>query len=71
MPTLQVRKIYRSSNSSCAVTLPSGWLRYLGLRPGDEVEIISNHILKIRPKRKGALRINPNLRGRGNRHASV
>jgi AbrB family looped-hinge helix DNA binding protein len=52
MPTLQVRRIYQSGKSSCAVTLPSGWLRYLGLRPGDEVEVIANGEITIRPRQK-------------------
>ena len=52
MPTLQVRRIYQSGKSSCAVTLPLGWLRYLGLKPGDEVELIANREITIRPRPK-------------------
>lgn len=52
MPNLQIRRIYKSSKTSCAITLPSGWMRYFKLQPGDEVEVISNGTLKIRPLRR-------------------
>jgi len=52
MPTLQIRKIYQSSRTSCAVTLPLEWLRFLGLRAGDEVEMMVDGDLTIRPRQR-------------------
>jgi|GEM_PF-5968914 len=37
MPLVKERRIYRSSKSSLAVTLPSGWVRGHGLKAGDKV----------------------------------
>ena len=54
MPILEERMIYKVGKSSLAITLPRGWLRYLGLQPGDKVEIEVNGELTIRPlKRQG------------------
>ena len=50
MPLLETRKIYAAGNS-LAVTLPRGWLRYFGIKAGDEVEVIANGNLVIRPIR--------------------
>ncbi len=52
MPIIEERRIYRSSKSSCAITLPRGWLRYFRLEAGDKVEIEANGELIIRPIRK-------------------
>jgi antitoxin component of MazEF toxin-antitoxin module len=51
MPLLENRKIY-AAGRSLAITLPRGWLRYLGLKAGDEVEIVANGNLVIRPVQK-------------------
>jgi bifunctional DNA-binding transcriptional regulator/antitoxin component of YhaV-PrlF toxin-antitoxin module len=48
MPQLERRRIY-AAGRSLAVTLPQGWLRYLGIKAGDEVEIVTNGDLVIRP----------------------
>ncbi|MBI2849780.1 MAG: AbrB/MazE/SpoVT family DNA-binding domain-containing protein [Chloroflexi bacterium] len=46
------RTIFRSGEAAIAVTLPIGWIRYAGLKPGDKVEIVINdNDLVIRPKK--------------------
>jgi AbrB family looped-hinge helix DNA binding protein len=47
------RVIFRIGEGAVAVTLPIGWTRYAGLKPGDKVEVIINddHLL-IRPKKE-------------------
>lgn len=49
MPILEERMIYRVGKSSLAITLPRGWLKYFGLKPGDKVEITANGELTIHP----------------------
>jgi AbrB family looped-hinge helix DNA binding protein len=49
---IEERTISKVGGTSLMVTLPKGWLRYMGLKPGDKVEIISNGEITIRPKRK-------------------
>jgi antitoxin component of MazEF toxin-antitoxin module len=48
MPSLENRKIY-AAGRSLAITLPKGWLSYFGLKAGDEVQIVANGELVIRP----------------------
>jgi bifunctional DNA-binding transcriptional regulator/antitoxin component of YhaV-PrlF toxin-antitoxin module len=48
MPSLERRKIH-AAGSSLAITLPPGWLRYFGLKAGDELEILADGDLVIRP----------------------
>jgi len=48
MPLLEKRRIY-AAGGSLAVTLPKGWLKYFGIKAGDEVEIVANDNLVIRP----------------------
>ena len=48
MPLLENRRIY-AAGKSLAVTLPKGWLRYFGIKAGDEVEIVANGDLIIHP----------------------
>lgn len=48
MPQLERRRVY-AAGRSFAITLPQGWLRYFGIKPGDEVEVVSNGNLVIRP----------------------
>lgn len=55
MPIIEERRIYQSSKSSFAITLPRGWLRYLKLKAGDKVEVEANGELIIRPIRKAKL----------------
>jgi AbrB family looped-hinge helix DNA binding protein len=49
VPSLYTRKIIDMRQGSCVITLPKAWLRYFGLKPGDEVEVITNGELTIRP----------------------
>ncbi len=49
---IEERIITRVGGSSLMVTLPKGWLRYMGIQPGDTVEVITNGEVIIRPKRK-------------------
>jgi antitoxin component of MazEF toxin-antitoxin module len=51
MPSLEIRKIH-CTGGSLAITLPPGWLRYFKLMAGDEVEVIANGELTIRPIKK-------------------
>lgn len=43
------RKILRAGKISLAVTLPKGWVDYYELKPGDEVDIISDGSIVIKP----------------------
>lgn len=47
MPSLDRRKV-RLAGKSLSVTLPAGWCRFFGLKPGDEVEIITDGDVVIR-----------------------
>ena len=49
MPLLETRRIY-ATGRSLAITLPRGRLAYVGLKAGDEVEIVANGKLTINPK---------------------
>jgi len=49
----QTRKIVRIGNTSLAVIIPKPWLQYYNLGYGDELEVISNGCIRIRPKRGG------------------
>ena len=46
---LRIRKI-RVTGGSLSVGLPPDWLRYNKLGPGDEVEIVYDGEIRIRPK---------------------
>ncbi len=52
MAQLVDRVIFRIGEGAVAVTLPIGWIRYAGLKPGDKVEVVINddHLL-IRAKK--------------------
>jgi bifunctional DNA-binding transcriptional regulator/antitoxin component of YhaV-PrlF toxin-antitoxin module len=63
MPGLSERTVIDLGQGSCVVCLPKAWLRYYGIRPGDTVEVISNGVVTIRPKRQGS--------GQGNRNAET
>jgi bifunctional DNA-binding transcriptional regulator/antitoxin component of YhaV-PrlF toxin-antitoxin module len=48
------RTIFRIGEGAVAVTLPIGWIRYVGLKPGDRVEVVINDdYLIIRAKKDG------------------
>ena len=54
MAQLVDRVIFRIGEGAVAVTLPIGWIRYAGLKPGDKVEIVINDdYLLIRPRKDG------------------
>lgn len=52
MAQLVDRTIFRIGEGAVAVTLPIGWIRYAGLKPGDKVEVVINddHLI-IRAKK--------------------
>ncbi len=45
----EVRTVSKVGGSSLMVTLPKGWLRYMGIKAGDTVEVITNGEVIIRP----------------------
>lgn len=49
---IEERTVLRVGGSSLMVTLPKGWLRYMGIKAGDKVEVITNGEIIIRRKRK-------------------
>ena len=52
MAQLVDRVIFRIGEGAVAVTLPIGWVRYAGLKPGDKVEVVINDdYLIIRAKK--------------------
>ncbi len=57
MPQSVKRKLMKHGKSSLVVALPKGWLDYKGLHSGDQVEVITNEDVTIRPvqvkKKKG------------------
>ena len=53
MPHKNVRKIIKNGNTSLAVILPRAWLRFHELDHGDQVEVISNGSVMIKPIQKG------------------
>jgi bifunctional DNA-binding transcriptional regulator/antitoxin component of YhaV-PrlF toxin-antitoxin module len=63
MPLREFRKIH-STGGSLAITLPLGWLRYFKLMAGDEVEIIANGELRIRPIKKATTKTTGGPSGR-------
>lgn len=49
MPTLTLRKLIRFGDGGLVITVPKAWVRYYGLRAGDELEVIADGELIIRP----------------------
>ena len=49
---IEERTISKVGGASLMVTLSKAWLRYMGIKPGDTVEVITNGEVIIRPKRK-------------------
>jgi AbrB family looped-hinge helix DNA binding protein len=49
---IEERTVSKVGGASLMVTLPKGWIRYMGIKPGDTVEVITNGEVIIRPKRK-------------------
>ena len=56
MGQVEERTISRVGGSSLMVTLPLGWCRFNGLRPGDKVLVTTNGELRVRPKLKSRRR---------------
>lgn len=48
---IEERTISKVGSASLMVTLPKGWLRFMGIKPGDIVEVVTNGEIIIRPKR--------------------
>ena len=48
-----VSKLIRAGNTSLAVIIPKSWLQYYNLGYGDQVEVISNGIIEIKPEKTG------------------
>ncbi|MBN1358045.1 AbrB/MazE/SpoVT family DNA-binding domain-containing protein [Candidatus Bathyarchaeota archaeon] len=49
MPQKENRKIVRIGKTSLGIILPKAWLRYFSINAGDEVEVISNGHITVRP----------------------
>jgi len=43
------RKLIRLGNTSLGVTIPISWTKYFNLSYGDEVEVICNRSITIKP----------------------
>ena len=52
MPILVERTVIDMHQGSFVITLPKPWIRYLGLKPGDKLEVIVDGELVIRPKQR-------------------
>jgi antitoxin component of MazEF toxin-antitoxin module len=50
MPFLTKRSLIKFGRDSCVITLPSAWLRYYDLKPGDKVTMIADGEIIIRPQ---------------------
>jgi bifunctional DNA-binding transcriptional regulator/antitoxin component of YhaV-PrlF toxin-antitoxin module len=50
MPSESIRKIIKFGQSGLVVTVPKAWARYYGLKPGDNVQIIANGEMIVKPK---------------------
>ena len=54
MPHKENRKLVRIGNTSLGVIIPKSWLRFYKLKYGDNVEVISNGSIEIKPANKTA-----------------
>jgi len=52
MPHKTTRRLIRVGNTSLAIILPIGWLRYHNLSYGDCLEVISSSVILLKPKKK-------------------
>jgi antitoxin component of MazEF toxin-antitoxin module len=52
MPQKENRKIIRIGKTSMGVILPKAWLRYFSINAGDQVEVIINNQITIKPLTK-------------------
>jgi len=55
MPNIYQRKLLEVGHS-VAVTIPKPWLNYYGLKIGDEVELITDDVIVVRPIEKKVVR---------------
>lgn len=55
MPQKENRKIVRIGKTSLGVILPRAWLRFFDLDAGDEIEIISNGKVTVKPLKKRSI----------------
>jgi bifunctional DNA-binding transcriptional regulator/antitoxin component of YhaV-PrlF toxin-antitoxin module len=51
MPTLTLRKLIKFGEGGLVITVPKGWIRYYGLKPGQRLEVIANGELTVRPEK--------------------
>jgi antitoxin component of MazEF toxin-antitoxin module len=56
MPQKENRKIVRIGKTSLGVILPKAWLRYFAIDAGDQVEVVSNGNIVVKPLAKDAER---------------
>jgi antitoxin component of MazEF toxin-antitoxin module len=49
MPTIYRRKVIRFGDGGLAMTLPAGWVRFSGVRPGDTLEVLVDGPLVVFP----------------------
>jgi bifunctional DNA-binding transcriptional regulator/antitoxin component of YhaV-PrlF toxin-antitoxin module len=56
MPTIEERKAISLGGKSLLVVLPKPWVDYYGVKAGDILELVTNGVLKVRPKRKSRRR---------------
>jgi len=52
MPQTENRKIIRIGKTSLGVILPKAWLRYFALEAGDNLEVVCNGKVTIKPTHK-------------------
>lgn len=52
MPQKENRKIVRIGKTSFGIILPRAWLRYFDIAAGDQVEVISNGSVTVKPLNK-------------------
>lgn len=52
MGQIHQRTITKVGSGSLMITLPLGWVRFHKLKAGDQVEVITNGELLVRPIRK-------------------
>jgi len=52
MPSVTTRSLIRMGDGGLVITIPKSWAQYYKLKPGDKVEVITNGILRVRPKGK-------------------
>jgi bifunctional DNA-binding transcriptional regulator/antitoxin component of YhaV-PrlF toxin-antitoxin module len=50
MPLLFKRKAIRFGNGGIAITLPAGWVRFTGIKPRDELDVIVDGAIVIFPR---------------------